>query len=308
MNSSKANLSKKEEYRKRAQRLIAGDFHIEDLNRLLLFLRENSFGNKNVREIGDMIAHGDTREKGISFQHVSDKMELIEFKLPHIEAYPSIPEISLEDAPRNFLPAMEACLRLMDTSTIRTQLNMNKRSAERSLRRIKSQFFEKENGCFALRGYTLSQAEQKLIKVLTSMLSGASLYTGDQLFDEIEKLLVRHKFIDKNQAPQLLARKPHILLFAIERMHLVEFPLTNGKRVVAQAGWDLENGLAKLNVYISHVISWQGSNRTIISLLFSTDLSAEEWAPEFNPLLGSKLISCPIEMTSEPRLRLLKDR
>ena len=103
---------RKGEYRERAQRILAGKFNIDDLNRLFLFLRQNSHGNETVRDIGNMIGHADARHQGLSLQRVIDLYEVAKFQAPKIAKHPNW-KLDLSDAPPSLISAMEATFRLL---------------------------------------------------------------------------------------------------------------------------------------------------------------------------------------------------
>src|SRR3954453_18158076 len=71
------------EMRRRVQRLIAGEFRPDDVRPLFLWLRERSYGIGSIREIGDFVAHSDTREKGPITDDARDYFKYLALRLPN---------------------------------------------------------------------------------------------------------------------------------------------------------------------------------------------------------------------------------
>ncbi len=52
------------ELRQRVERYLRGDCRVEDLDQIFLALRDRSHGHPEIREVGDLVAHRDRRERG----------------------------------------------------------------------------------------------------------------------------------------------------------------------------------------------------------------------------------------------------
>ena len=50
--------------RTRVERLLRGDFRVDDLTRLFLYARDRCDGRESVKEVGDFVAHHNERNKG----------------------------------------------------------------------------------------------------------------------------------------------------------------------------------------------------------------------------------------------------
>lgn len=295
---------KKGEYRQRAQRLLTDESKIDDLNCLFLFLRQNSHGNKTVRDIGDMIAHSDVRNKGLSLERISDLYEIAKFQALKIAEHPNW-KFDLSDAPANLISAMEATFRLLSDEIIKRDTGYPRDQASKALAKLKRCFKTKANGRLTWTGSTPDDRQLALTSCLTSYIVSGPAYDGSKLFAEMVSLLRRHNLIDADQEMRLEAKRPNILLYAIAAMHGVRYRMHNGATVEAEAGWSSDTGDALLGVTASIATDYNEKSVSWAFPIFSTDLRASEWASDFTPDRPNVHWKVPIELTSEPRLRPL---
>jgi hypothetical protein len=85
------------EMRRRTMRLLDGDFRPDDVSRLFLWLRERSHGLASIREIGDFVAHSDTRKKGVVTEETRDFLKYLSLRLPNCSR-----RVDLSDLPSDF--------------------------------------------------------------------------------------------------------------------------------------------------------------------------------------------------------------
>lgn len=294
---------RKGEFRLRAQRFLTGEFNVDDLNRLFLFLRQNSYGNQTVRDIGHMIGHADSRESGISLRRVNDFYDITQFQAQKVDQYPDW-TLDICDAPPSLIRAMEATFRLLDDDIIMRDTGLRRDQAGTALTKLKRRFQPKDNGRLMWTGAPPLEKHFALLKCLTSYIISRPAYDGDALFTETLALLVRHGFMETHQEPLLLARKPHLLLYAIAAMHGVSYQINEDATVEAEAGWASDTGEALLvvtaNIEVDHKrnISWGFP-------IFSTDLLARDWVADYSSNFRHGQWTVPIELTNEPKLRTI---
>ena len=295
---------RKGEYRIRAQRFLTGEFHVDDLNRLLLYLRENSFGNQTVYDVGNMLGHGDSRTKGISVKRVSDLYEIARFQFERLGRDVAAP-LALDDAPASLPAVMDATLRLLSDEVLARETGLRRDQASTMLTKIKRKFRAKADGRIGWGAPSIRATEIALITCLTQYILSQPAYTADDFFLETQALLIRHGFMDAGQEALLLRRKPHLILFAIAAMHGARYALPDGETAEAEAGWASDTGDAILSVATRMTVMYGGKQVEVMFPTFATDLRAEEWAHDYEPERRSVTWLSPLEITSEPKLRPL---
>ncbi|WP_373489853.1 hypothetical protein [Parasphingorhabdus sp.] len=127
---------RKGEYRIRAQRFLTGEFNVEDLRSLFLFLRQNSYGNQTVRDIGDMVGHSDERNQGISLERISDYSDVMRYIGPKIARHPNN-SLDLGDAPAELIPAMDATYNLIDDDRLLRDTGLRRDQTSTALTKLK---------------------------------------------------------------------------------------------------------------------------------------------------------------------------
>ncbi|MEA3540239.1 MAG: hypothetical protein U9R73_14015 [Pseudomonadota bacterium] len=297
-------MARKHEYRIRAQRFLSGDFHVEDLSRLFLFLRANSFGAETVRDIGDMIGHADSRGKGLSLRRVNDTYAMTRFIIPRVVKRPD-PSASVGEIPAGLLEAMEATLRLLDEEHLIRHTGMRKDQASTALTKLKRKVQVQPDGRATWLTSHINPADVALTRCLTSYIISKPAYSADDLFRETQALLLRHGFMDEQQIPLLFARRVHLALFAVVAMHGVRYRLFDSETAEAEAGWEGDDGTPRIIVSVTLKIPHSEGADEVSFPIFDTDLHPGDWSVGYDSTKGTAMWTVPLELTAEPRLKPL---
>ena len=268
-----------------------------------MYLRENSHGNETVHDVGNMIGHGDSRTKGISIKRVIDLYEVSQFAAPAIEAHPN-GKHDILDAPERILEAMAATYRLLDDDVLLRETGLNRAQASTLLTKISRKFVRKPNGRMAWNFPTIHAKEFSLIQCLTCFIVSKPAYTGNDFFEEMQTLLLKHGFMDEEQTDLLLSRRPHLILFAMTAIHGVRYIMPNGDTVIAEAGWISDRGEAILQVSATIRIPWRKIG--LAFPIFDTGLPAAAWAEEYSPSRKNIAWSVPLEVSPSGKLRAIE--
>jgi hypothetical protein len=275
-----------EELRIRARRLLTGNIHLEDLDRLFLDQRERCHGRKHFREIGDFLAHRSLRNKGPVTAVIQDIMTSFRvWSMPmRGEAH------KLED----ICEAGEANLRLMTDTQIRAGCGMRRRAAETKFRKG----FAKLK-----RGSPLTESEVSAIQYLGNQFVWRPVFTDDDLLsDFVDVLTLNGLFVDP--PPMLLERLKTILaLHALSRMHET-FISDKGLEAQLYAGASNKHGVLEVKLNMNR-LDWP---KPVVAPLciFMTSLLAKDFCDSSLPFLPSVIAwdswSYPIELTADAKL------
>jgi hypothetical protein len=294
-----------DELRIRAQRLLLGVFQIDDLNRLFLFLRQNSYGERAVREVGDLVAHADEREKGVISESVTDFYRICKYFYPRLSGdRPNAIDIADMDPELPFV--LESAFRQIDSDIVKRDTGLSENQARTALTKLKRMFDKKPDGRLKYKYNTIQDKYAALLSCLLSYIVSKPAFDGEVLFGEFSNLLLRHKLIDDDQRTLLELKRSHILLFTLALMHNVHYRLPTGEFAIARTGWvrptpehpKFLTVMANVNVSPNMLIGFAFP-------VFVTDLDAEIWADDIKNSESSAWLN-PIELVEGPKLRRIR--
>jgi hypothetical protein len=126
------------------ERMLAGEFNPEGLDRLLTNLRFKSYGAASLAEVGHFLAHNDERDKGPITQEARDFFAVMRFHLPVLGA-----ETDLSNMPTSFAPAMRATFRQLDDQYTKRNVGLKKKVAEHVLKGALDKYAPRPGGRLA---------------------------------------------------------------------------------------------------------------------------------------------------------------
>ena len=276
-----------EELRHRAGRLLAGDFRIEDLDRLFLGLRARARGCSCFREIGDFVAHRDTREKGLVTQVGRDVFTSLDVWSLKLRGHkPSWADITR---------AAHANLRLASDEQLKSNCGCNRPAVRKKLERALAKVDH---------GGQLTGSEYRVLEFLGNRFIWKPAFTSDRLTAEFKQVLMRNGIIGKSEADDLDGARAFVSLYALAVMHGSSVVLDSGQKAKLFAGF--ANRERRLEVKIDIVFKDLAKPMISPVCLFLTDLCPENHC-EPDLLTPSDPILCdhwpdPIEIGGDGRL------
>ena len=246
-----------EDLKSRARNVLNGHYRTIDFDRLFLGLRSRAASKQCFRELGDFVAHRDTRVKGFLTQvgrDVFTSLDIWSLKMRGVEA-------TLTDLRR----AADANLRLANDAQIADGCGCSKAIARQRLKRGFGKLAENRKP---------TDKEFRVLQYLANRFIWRPAFTADQLFDEFGQLLVKYGIIDQAEMNLLENSKVPLTLYALTVMHGSAIILENGDRSNLYAGYANREG--KLEVKMEIIFTEQP--KPIISpvCLFLTDLVPED--------------------------------
>lgn len=247
-----------EDLRRRANRLISGDFRTEDLDRLFLGQRDRAHNCPCFREIGDFIAHRDIRDRGLVSKTGRDVLTSVDVWSRKLRGH----EPSLED----FIRAAHANLRLASDDLVRNSCNSSRKTANKILKRVSHKLDQNQ---------LLTDHEYNVLVQLGGRFIWKPAFSSEQLFSEFSKVLTKNGLVEEDNAEGLSRVREFLTLHALAVMHGSSILLENGKKAKLYAGFANEE--RRLEVKIEIVFSdWSKTLMTPICL-FLTDLKPEDY-------------------------------
>lgn len=276
-----------DDLRHRARRLMAGDFRTGDLDRLFLGQRDRAWGRATFREIGDFIAHRDTREKGLVTQVGKDVFTSVDvWSLKMRGREPSWADIAR---------AAEANLRLASDEQIRSGCGCQRGAAKKRMQAALAKIERQERP---------TELEIKALDYLGNRFIWKPAFTSDQLFSEFRDVLMLNQIVDKADAEALDGAKAYIVLHALSVMHGSTIVLDGGEKARLFAGF--ANRDRRLEIKVEIVFSELSKPLMAPVCLFLTNFGPDEHCdPELNRSADPGLFNhwnFPIDVGADGRL------
>lgn len=279
-----------QELQARAGRLLDGHGRIEDLDRLFLDQRERSHGRASFRELGDFLAHRDQRTKGPVTQRVRDVFT--SFRVW------SMPLRSLTPSPSDLLDAGKANLRLYSDAEI-AAFGTHREAANTKINKIIRKLEA---------GHPPSANDKELFHLIVNRFVWRPAFTGDELFNDFEHVLLKNRIIAPENCAALAASKDLISLYAVSRLHGSAIKIEDGMTGKLIAGFANADGVIEVKVDVGGK-DWIKPVQAPICI-FLTSLDPKKYcAPNLMPQSGMSAWdawSYPIEIAEDGRLSAIK--
>ncbi len=209
-----------EDLRQRVDRLRLGERRTVDLDRLYLGLRARSRNHHAFREVGDFVAHRDTRDKGMLSQTTRDVFTSFDiWSLGLRNMRPSLADLERASA---------ANLRLATDQQLLDGCGCGQATAKKRL----AAALEK-----AGQGRFLTDAEARVLNFLGNRIIWKPAFTADHLFRDFEAVLVLNKIVDPSDRAALDGLKSFIALHALTVMHGSTIVLDSGAKARLFGGY-----------------------------------------------------------------------
>jgi hypothetical protein len=284
------------ELRHRVERLLNGQFIVDDLIRLFLFLRDRSFGNNLVREIGDFVAHADERQKGVVTDDLRDFFAWLRFKLPNLNK-----KIGLQDLPPRFPEIACANVKRLDSNALKKDSGLTPNIAQRMMRSIMKKFVPIPTGGYTLTS-PLTNNEAALLRVAISYIVAKPVFQDNALITQMRSVLTKNGLLNQDEHCKFCLLKPSIVLFAITAMHQCTILLDSPPPADLMAERTADGTLGVLAM--AACVTDEVPAAYIAVPIFSTTLAAQDWC-EQSLLDGQWKWEFPIELSPDRKLRRL---
>jgi hypothetical protein len=254
----------------RVDRLLSGDFRVDDVTRLFLYARNRCDGRESVQEIGDFVAHHEERIKGIVTRETKDWFMTARVMASAIMGTP----LDVNRFPADFPEFLSASFRRIGPSIKRA--GVSRSEARRLLPQLLKKFVSNSDGTLAISPLHTSK-ERAVIEVLSTRLISRPAFTATKLFTDFSETLRSNGLLTKHEQRQFEALKPAILLFAASVMHNCVIQIGNGLTCKLTAS---TRGPADTIVVNAPVPTIANPQIFFSSSIFSTDLNSKDHCDE----------------------------
>lgn len=299
----------------RIERLMRGDFRIDDLMTILLYARGKSNGSQAVQEMGDFVAHKFEREKGPVSRSTRD-WYITAFYYFLIQQG----GMSAQKLPTDFPEFLRAAMRRATHQKIKKDTGLSRTQARKIIEPMIAKFARNADGSLSVNQN--SREDLLLIKSLTSELpANVPAFDNDALFSDLKTILKREGLLADYDLPRFENLKIPIGLYAISVMHnsvmkiggsLVPLAASKNAVAVGDLGVMAPAAVPLLGLHArlppSMAASIPGSPVQVISMttvMFATGIDADaHCTPD---LLSASLpwSGVPLEVKPDQRLGIL---
>lgn len=202
----------KQDVRARANRLAAGMLRVDDLMHLLLWLRSNT-RSPVLRELGDFVAHSETREKGVITDHLRAFFANINLSIDRIQGKQLRVDLFSGDV---FILA-ENNVKTLASDKIKQLTGTSREKARKSLDRMKKSYRRNNDGLFEI----YKPVYEEDLNVVEALLSSEirSAFNSDQLWEDFVNECAKQNICDDARLANNRDLQVFLILYAIVAMH-----------------------------------------------------------------------------------------
>lgn len=221
------------DHRRRVDRLLCGERHVTDLDRLFADLRFTGSDLMTVREVGDFAAHRGERDKGIVMMRAAD-MQISSggWVRQMIGQMPS-----LEEARR----VGKANLRIAPDERIKTALGMTRQQAETHFLKAAKWLAE---------GKKPRDSQAAAFNWLATSFIWETAFTDEMLMNDFTNVLIRVGALDEENRERFGECRPFVTLYALTVMHMSHILMPDGSKAPLRLMIREETGTLRIKASI----------------------------------------------------------
>lgn len=201
------------DHRKRVARLLRGERHVTDLDRLFADLRFTGSDLMTVREVGDFAAHRGERDKGIVMKRAADMQVSAGAWVRQMTGQ----EQTLEEARR----VAKANLRIAPEERIKNALGMTRQQAESHFRQA-AKWLE--------AGKRPKDRQAAAFNWLVGSCMWETAFTDEKLMNDFTNLLIQVGALDEENRERFGECRPFVTLYALTVMHMSLIIMPDGSK------------------------------------------------------------------------------
>jgi hypothetical protein len=291
-----------DDLRRRAGRLLAGERHTRDLDALFLELRQRSYGNKAVADVGNFAGHAQERDKGIAWKGVKSITAVLDYQVPRMRA-----QAKGIDFPNDRASLIAGALGALDRvppATVKAELNVGKRRAKSALKSALGKIAF-HDGRIIRPSNHLTPLEDSVLWKYTSTITHSVVFNDADLISQLGSVLRQNGLITEKDRPRLEAQRQFVGLYALEKMHLCKLVL--GKNRTAQLLATVDD---KDRLYVISMVGIEiGDGPAFFGMpVYSTSCLATDWCEEETLRALDDAAPCwltPLEISPLGKLQML---
>jgi hypothetical protein len=222
--------------RARVQRMLRGSYIESDFNELFLALRQRPYGQKLVTEIGNFVAHRETREQGVATDIISGFVAEMRFHFPQMGGRPPH---SADALPADTLDVFRFKFsRMTDQEVSVTCHCKNRKQGKAIFDSVMQKIVPNGAGGLRLATQRFPTPEYRLLKRLLEVMTVKPAFTGKDLFVQFREALRKNKLLGDAEIAACASIEAPLALFTVGRLHHSSTRLPDGTTAPLVAACD----------------------------------------------------------------------
>jgi len=299
--------AKNADNRIRVQRMLAGRCREDDLKRLMLSLRQRSYGCQIVKDIADLIAHEDERDQGLIVDTISQMYFC--FKLFYESRNQ---KFDVGRLPNYFENCVYAAIQNAPSSLLKKNTGFKRGAAYRTAKSACLKFNTNADGTIDASDCTAE--ERRLLLGVAGVIVVRPVYDGAKLFKQVTEVLTKNKLLHVGEASDFGQVSACLSLMALSLLNRANIVMPDDSIAELSCGFSSDADGQTLEVNASWPADGKLANLRFSVCIFQTNLYAgDHCEPDLlaaaqysNDIPGNPgSWSEPIEVGEDWKLRLM---
>jgi hypothetical protein len=228
------------------QRLLRGEFRLDDLANLFLYARDRCSGNRAVKDIGDFHAHHNERDRGIITDSTRDWFAVVRY-FSWRSYPPGGPNLDYTRMPPATRDYFKIAANRVEPRFIRQHTGLNRAAAQKMMLDLVERLTPNPDGTWALP-IKLAVKEGVLVNCVSSQMVVKPAFSGDDLCDGLLSTLKREGLLSRSELRAgTKTLRSTILLFAVAAMHNCVVQIGDGTTTQLKAQPDIVRKTINVN-------------------------------------------------------------
>lgn len=256
-------LLKAQENRLRVERLLRDDYKVEDLSRLLKMMRTHASRNSIIKDLGDLLAHEDIRDKGPLFSRGKEMYDSIKFNTDCI--YNG--GLNLTRVPENLWALINTNLKYFKRKDF-SKYKCRRPDIESEIMQMKNVATQNDDETWNLN----IQHLHPFVNLLCFSLAIFPAYNDNDVYQELQKLLISQRLLEHKETPQFRKIKAKLALFVVAHLHRTELKFSQNSKSYLQARQESKGDTKVLNVLCHFELKGIPNNTHHAQTLFESNI------------------------------------
>lgn len=250
-------------YRRKVEKLLAGDRNYAYLMDLLLFCRDKCDGRRTLQEIGDLVAHSDERNKGVLAERVSYFADSMDF-LADMNYGLASERLQFDNLSNNTYIFLKKNLTKLLREKLPKESIFDKKDMKEFRENFSRNFTKNSNGSWRFCSFSDDKKTAILSYLCKHILFEKQMNSSD-LIKQFADTLKSHSFLKRSEVSEFRKLESLVGAFCIARMHQCIITRNNQSSYVIKAC--INNDELMSMIFVSNEF-WNSRNIDMGLILF----------------------------------------